>query len=208
MSIGFQRCKALFVRAITAFGEGGPQSSCPGGLGHENNRRLDCCSRHDCRTGTAIALNVKSQPVTEEACVGLSCWPKTRQLNIGWAQRTTLASPSQPGLNERPESASQTSRVDRSRKSDRIIDVVPAAQPALPPEREPPSDELAVSPSRPHDDGTLGDARKSSRPSLELLLFATRIQVRELATSQNDHVNAKTTMMVNPATDGRWIEFK
>jgi hypothetical protein len=63
-------------------------------------------------------------------------------------------------------------------------------------------------PSRPHYNGTLGDPRKSYRPSLELLLFATRIQVRELATSQNDHVNAKTTMMVNPATDCRWIEFK
>src|SRR5437899_5458608 len=95
-------------------------------------------------TGTAIALNVKSQPtLTEELCVGLSCWPENPAIKHRPAQRTTLTSPSQSGLNEQPESASQASRVDRSRKSDRITVVVPATQPALPPECEPPFSSLA-----------------------------------------------------------------
>jgi hypothetical protein len=38
-----------FVMAITAFGEEWTQSSCPGGLGNEDNRRLCHRARHDWR---------------------------------------------------------------------------------------------------------------------------------------------------------------
>jgi hypothetical protein len=99
-------------------------------------------------TGTAIALNVKPQrTLAEKGCVGLSCWPDNPAIKHRPAQRTTLTSPSPARLNEQPESASQAGRVDRSRKSDRITVVVPAAQPVLPPECEPPFSSLAKLPS-------------------------------------------------------------
>jgi hypothetical protein len=99
-------------------------------------------------TGTAIALNVKSQPtLTEEACVGLSCWPENPAIKHRPAQRTTVTSPSESGkVVEQPELSSQA-RVDRSRKADRITVVVPATEAVLPPECEPPFSPLAKLPS-------------------------------------------------------------
>jgi hypothetical protein len=87
-------------------------------------------------TGTAIALNVKPQ-WTSERCVGLSCWPDSQVAKYRPAQRTTAPSSHQSGVLREPELASQASRIDRSRKGDRIR-VVPATEAILPPECEPP----------------------------------------------------------------------
>jgi hypothetical protein len=61
-----------FVMTITAFGEGGGESSCPGGLGHEDNRRLGRCRCHDRR-------NRDSDRIKREAAAnvirGMVCWP-------------------------------------------------------------------------------------------------------------------------------------
>ena len=43
---------------------------------------------------------------------------------------------------------------------------------------------------------------------IERLLFATRIEGCKLATFEEDHARAETTVIVNPATDRRRIEFK
>jgi hypothetical protein len=98
-------------------------------------------------TGTAIALSVKPQrTLAEKQCVGLSCWPASPATSDRLAQRST-ASSSQSGLIAQPELASQASRVDRSRKADRITAVVPATQAVIPPACEPPFSPLAKLPS-------------------------------------------------------------
>ena len=91
-------------------------------------------------TGTAIALNVKPQ-WTSERCVGLSCWLDSRAAKYK-PQRTTAPSSHQMGLHGELKLASQASRIDRSRKADRIR-VVPATQAVLSPECEPPFSPLA-----------------------------------------------------------------
>jgi hypothetical protein len=98
-------------------------------------------------TGTAIALSVKPQrTLAEKGCVGLSCWPDNPATKDRPAQRTTATS-SQSGLIGQPELASQASRVDRSRKADRITVVIPATEAVLPPACEPPFSPLAKLPS-------------------------------------------------------------
>ena len=98
-------------------------------------------------TGTAIALNVKSQRTSaEKRCVGLSCWPDSPAGKHKPAQRT-VTSPSQSELIEQPDLPSQASGVDRSRKADRITIVVPAIDAVLPPGCEPPFSPLAKLPS-------------------------------------------------------------
>ena len=98
-------------------------------------------------TGTAIALNVKSQRTSAEKwCVGLSCWPDSQAGRHKPAQRTTVTSPSQSELIEQPDLPSQASGVDRSRKADRITIVVPATDAVLPPGCEPPFSPLAKLP--------------------------------------------------------------
>jgi hypothetical protein len=106
-------------------------------------------------TGTAIALNAKlldleplnakpRQTSAEERCIGLGCWPESPATKRRSAQRT---SPVQPGLGGQTGLASQASRLDRSRKADRITIVVPAGEALLPPECEPPFSPLARLPS-------------------------------------------------------------
>jgi hypothetical protein len=98
-------------------------------------------------TGTAIALNVKSQRTSAEKwCVGLSCWPDSPAGRHKPAQRTTVTSPSQSELIEQPDLPSQASGIDRSRKADRITIVVPATDAVLPPGCEPPFSPLAKLP--------------------------------------------------------------
>ena len=98
-------------------------------------------------TGTAIALNVKSQRTSaEKRCVGLSCWPDSQAGKHKPAQRT-VTSPSQSELIEQPDLPSQASGVDRSRKADRITIVVPAIDAVLAPGCEPPFSPLAKLPS-------------------------------------------------------------
>ena len=97
-------------------------------------------------TGTAIALSVKPQrTLAEKGCVGLGCWPDNPAPKHGSAQRT--AASSQSGRIGQPELVSQASRVDRSRKADRISVGIPATAAVLPPGCEPPFSPLAKRPS-------------------------------------------------------------
>jgi hypothetical protein len=57
-------------------------------------------------TGTAIALSLKPQWASER-CDSLSCWPGNLAKKHRPAQRATITSPSQSGLIEQPEVASQ-----------------------------------------------------------------------------------------------------
>src|SRR6516165_3849259 len=91
-------------------------------------------------TGTAIALGVKPQrTLTEEGCIGLSCWPNIPAVKHKRAQPSTVVS----GLNGQPELESQAGRIDRSQKADRIKVVVRTTETVLPPGCEPPFSSLA-----------------------------------------------------------------
>ncbi len=94
-------------------------------------------------TGTAIALNAKLQwTLADERCAVVSCRPESPARHRP-AQRTTLAAPSQSQPIQQTEPPSQASRVDRSRKADRIAVVGPATHAALPAACEPPFSPLA-----------------------------------------------------------------
>jgi hypothetical protein len=99
-------------------------------------------------TGTAIALTVKPhRALTEEGCVGLGCWPDSPATKHRAAPNSRAVLRSDSGLIEEPELASQASRVDRSRKADRITVAVPAAETVIPPGCEPPFSALAKVPA-------------------------------------------------------------